>query len=196
MRIAPYTVSPFVAPTSMNNADLLTDAAYQVLATVGVDRLSMGAVARNLRMTSSAVSQRAGSRAQFVEIVVVRFGGRWRRWVEAPVTFDELPARLPVDELERHGVVVWRALRELARGEALAGRPAAIEAIRSVDAAERVRLSGELRRRLGRTPTEDEVDGLLALLDGVRGRMVDRASPLPLEQARAVVLRYVTLLPR
>jgi hypothetical protein len=30
----------------------------------------------------------------------------------------------------------------------------------------------------------------------VRGRMVDRASPLPLEQARAVVLRYVTLLPR
>lgn len=194
MEISSQGNAAFLSPHSRSNEDILTDAAFRVVADRGLAALTMGEVARLLRVSPAVVTRRAGSRDRFVQAVVQRFAARWRSWVEASPWRADPPFRLAVDDVERHAALMWSAVRELARGEALAGRRAPLDVVGRVQAAERECLAGDLRRRLGRAVSEVELDGFVALVDAVRLRMADPVDPWSRDRARDVLRAQLRLL--
>lgn len=117
---------PFLRLDSARYDDVVADATLHVLLGTGIDGLSMGALARWMKVTPSALAQR-GSRARTLAWVTSAVGRRWIEWSEHSLVAQGFP-RLPVTAAERHGVRAWFALSEVARSQGAAGddRPAAI----------------------------------------------------------------------
>lgn len=184
--------SPFLRMDDPRPGEILTDGVVHVLARRGLDQLSVGAVARWMKVTPEAVLKTT-SRARFVEIVVGRFGERWVRWT-APGYGADVPARLPESEAELHGVRVWHALVELARSEAIAGRPTAEGIVAELRRREATALTSELRHRLGRPVDALEVAGMGALVDGLRRMLAVPGSELTPDQARRIVVDQLAVL--
>lgn len=144
--------------------------AVRVLEETGVTGLSSRAIAAQMRVTPSALTQRAG-RAELLRLVLVIFSDRWLQWVDVPPWHD-LPTRLPQNAEEMHGVRVWHALAELARGEALAGNRVLTEVMAQARQDERQLVAGRLGHLLGRTPSHAEVATTTALVAGLRLEVV------------------------
>lgn len=166
--------SPFLRPDAVGLGQAVTDAAIGLLAETGVAGLTSRAVASRLRVTPSALSQQGG-RKNLLRLVFVLFADRWEAWIDVPPWHD-LPARLPATEEEMHGVRVWHALAELARGEALAGNPVPSDVLLDARAQERVSIGRHLERLLGRPPSPAEVLTTTALVVGLR---VEITAPQP-----------------
>lgn len=158
----------------MGLGQAVTDAAIGLLAETGVAGLTSRAIASRLRVTPSALSQQGG-RQNLLRLVFLLFADRWEDWVDVPPWYD-LPARLPESEEEMHGVRVWHALAELARGEALAGNPLPSDVLLGARAQERASIARHLKRLLGRTPSPPEVSTTAALVVGLR---VEITAPQP-----------------
>lgn len=184
--------SPFLRRDSLHPYDRLTDTAVLVLAERGLDTFSVGALARKMRITPAAILK-VRSRSEVVEIVVARFAGRWQFWAR-PYDRDPIPAPLPRTEDERHGVRVWAALSELARGEELAGHRVPAEYIRDARRAELELLAADLGRRIGRPPTAAEVATTAALADGLRTSLARGDQGLDVDQATEVLRHHVQCL--
>lgn len=157
---------PFLRLDAPEPGEILTDAFVQVLGECGLDRFSVGALARWMKVTPAAVLK-ANTRSEVVRIVAVTFGERWLDWV-SPRLDDPLPARLPRTDDELQGVRVWHALAELARGEALAGRHRPEAALSEVRRIERRLLEEDLAARIRRTPTAEETTRIAATVVGLR----------------------------
>jgi hypothetical protein len=157
---------PFLCPDSIHLGDMVADAAVRILEQTAITGLSSRAVAAWLRVSPSALTQRA-DRAELIRLIVIFFVDRWSRWVDVSPWHD-LPARLPHSAEELHGIRVWHALAELARGEALAGNPVPAELITQAREDERLLVRDRLGGHLGRPPSDAEVATVTALVAGLR----------------------------
>jgi AcrR family transcriptional regulator len=179
---------PFLRPDHCAYPEILTDAAVHVLVARGVDGFSVGALARRMNTTPQAVLNRY-TRTRVLELVVIRFGQRWLDWslggepLSLPLSLPRslplsLPLALPATEAERHGVLVWGVLHELARGEKLRGNPAPTEHLKQFRRA-------ELDGLTDRLPAGAEVGGALATATGLRLALAESEPYLTYEQACA-----------
>lgn len=184
-----WPTSPFLRSTSPRPADIYTDATVDLLRRQGVDVWSVRAVATWMQLTPSAILMRH-SRVEVVTLVVATFGNRWLDWCRAPLHGD-LPARLPETDDERHGVRVWRALQELARGARAAGHPTAEEQVRAVRADERAQADHDLARRLERPARPEELETTMALTAGLRSELTAPGTQLTAEAANDLLARHV-----
>jgi AcrR family transcriptional regulator len=187
----PFAPSAFLTPTSVNTRDLLTDAVFEVLERSGITGMTTGSIARAMSVAPQAVLKRAGDRARLDRIVVGEFSRRWSRWCRSACYRTDLPVALPHDAVEVHAVTVWHALGELARGAALDGRPEPLAAMDEARRSERRHLRAVLAERLGDPPTDAELDGVVAVTNGVRAGMARTDEPLRLDEAQVVIAAYL-----
>ena len=142
---------PFLRPDSARYDDILADGVVHLLRTSGVDSVSMRALAQWMKVTPSAVTQRAG-RAESIVLIARALGRRWLQW-SAHQLIEGRPGP-PASEVEAHGVRVWHLISELARTEAAAGRRTASEVINGVWSREREALFVWWRQDLRLSETE------------------------------------------
>lgn len=183
---------PFLRPYASSTADMLTDAAVNLLRTRGVDTLSVGALARAINVSPQAVLKDY-PRARVIELLCIGFGRRWEAWTGPDLAHD-LPTRLPRIEGERHGVRVHRALLELARAEQVRGRPSPCLMLAGLLEREQSALRYELRQLSSRRVTDDELAQVHALVTGLRLALTDgpdEERTMTWERAVAVLRRHV-----
>ncbi len=182
--------SPFLLPDHRDYVEILTDGAVHVLETTGVDRFSVAAIARWMKVSPEAIHNHY-SRARVLDIVTIRFSRRWLqwsvgdpRWLKAP---HPCPLRLPRAADERHGVVVLQAITELARGERVRGNPLPTLRLAKLREDERELLGSrvtQLRSADIYGPVEDvELRNLNALLTGLRSALAEDPPGLTWEAA-------------
>lgn len=168
----------FVKPWSLDDADLLGDAAFDLIAEAGHGALTLRAVAKRMGISQSWLSDRFHNRARMLAIAAGVIGERWATWVGARSRYLGIAAFLPdTDE----GVVatrVWLALLELARVEEQTAWQVA-----HVRREER----SVLRHLLGATASAARLDELTALVDGLRTAIADPIDPLRPRRARALL---------
>ena len=181
--------SPFLEPNDPSLRAMLGDAAVHLLADRGVGDLSSRAIAGYLGTTPSALTQRA-HREQQLQLMVVALGQRWLDWSGCrPET--GLPARLPGSADEVHGLRVWAALTELARGEAAAGNPEPARLIAGYRAEERAMIDWSLMRILDRRPGPEELAVTAAIVAGLREELVAPSPALTADAASAALRGHV-----
>lgn len=174
--------SDFTEPVSIEHAAMYADAVVLLLVDGGFEQVAMAPVARRIRQVPSAVKQLAGGRAGFLEIVTRRLGRRWLRWADHLSDPRAMSPRLPRAGDEIHGVRVWSLLREIAAGEARAGRTALADIVAQVDAEERSAMLARFRRA-GRPLTEAEAVLVSSVAIGLRARMTAAVAPMTAEDA-------------
>jgi hypothetical protein len=121
---------------------------------------------------------------------VVALGRRWVRWSDSSYGAD-VPARLPETEDELHGVRVWAALAELARGEACGGNPEPSRLLTVFCNDERDRTAWNLGRLLERRPDELEVAATIALLSGLRHELAAGQPSVTFPEAQGLLREHV-----
>ena len=172
--------SPFLLPDHVDYAEILTDAAVHVLETTGVDRFSVAAMARWMKVAPEAIHNRY-SRARVLDVVMICFARRWLRWSVGDARWLQAdhpcPLRLPRTAEDRHGVVVLQALTELARGERVLGNPLPGFRLAQLRKDEAELLDDRVTQLNSAdiyTPIADvELRGLMALLTGLRSGLAE-----------------------
>jgi len=193
--------NPFLRPDDRRYEEILTDAAVHVLETTGVDRFSVAAMARWMKVSPEAIHNNY-SRARVLELVAICFSNRWLRWsVGDPLWLraeHPCPLRLPRSVDERHGVRVLHALTELARGERVMGNPVPGTHLARLRQDEATLLRSRLAQ-LAPDPLSGPVDdvglrGLTALLSGLRSSLTEEPCLITWEQACELAARAATAL--
>jgi hypothetical protein len=182
-----FQPSAFAEPASVDHAAMYADAVVRLLASGGVEQVSMGAVARWMGQVPSAVKQRAGGRDGFLRMVTARFARRWLRWVMLPARVPSELVRLPKSDDEVHGIRVWSTLCEVAAGAARAGNTELADIVSYVRREHRRHVADELRQVLRRSPTDIEVVLVEWLGEALRAAVTAAVDPLDPAVARAVV---------
>lgn len=172
-----YQPSDFAEPISGDYAAIYTDAVVILLISGGFDQVAMAPVARWMRQVPSAVKQMAGGRDRFLRMVTARFARRWLGWATSIPYRRTIPVRLPVEVDEIHGVRVWSVLREIAYGEARAGRTSLAELVAETEESEQAALIHALTRS-GRQPTDAEAALVSCLVAGLRSALVRPVRPM------------------
>jgi hypothetical protein len=121
------------------------------------------------------------TRARILDIVTIRFSRRWLYWSVGDPRWQQAthpcPLRLPRTAEERHGVVVFQAFRELARGERVRGNPLPMLRFAKLQEDEQELLGSRVIQLRGAdiyTPVVDvELRGLNALLTGLRSALAE-----------------------
>lgn len=185
--------NPFLRPDSPDYGEIFADGIVHLLARQGLDRWSVGGIARWMKVTPPAVLGRY-SRAQVVELMVSRFARRWVHWAAFPDHELELPAALPGTDDERNGVRVWWLLGELTRSERLRGRDAAEQRYVAAQRDEAALLARTLTRLLGRAATPREVLEAAALVTGLRALLVQPAPAVTVADAQELLQDQVARL--
>jgi hypothetical protein len=182
-------LSPFLEPDNPNLSAMIGDAAVHLLATRGLRDLSSRAIARHLGISGPALTLQA-CRTEQLRLLVVALGRRWVRWSDSSYGVD-VPARLPETEDELHGVRVWTALAELARGEAAGGNPEPSRLFTAFCRDERDQTAWNLGRLLERQPDELEVAATVALVSGLRHELAAGRPSVTFPQAQELLLEHV-----
>jgi AcrR family transcriptional regulator len=174
----PETDPWFLRPWSCDQPDVLTDAAFELIAEGGTSALTMRALAAQTRMSPSWITDRFTNRARMLAIIADIFGDRWVTWIRARVTTSGIAALLPATDEEIVANRVWLALVELGRVAREVGWRTS--AVRRDERAVVARLlacrSGDLR-----------VDDVLAMVDGLRAGMADPERSLHPDRARTIL---------
>lgn len=173
-------MDPFVRPDAADLDEMLADGAVALLKERNVSVVNASALARWIGMSRQALNQRLwdsdGARRRVIGLTVGAFADRWIARVRAGWSHEDPLPRLPRTDHEVHGVRVWAALTELARGDLAAGIPDAAACIHATRRQEREEAHYGLRKRLGARPDKDAVLELCALTDGLRSALT---APIP-----------------
>jgi len=194
----PYMDSPFLRSDHPGYPEILTDATIHVLGARGIDRWSIRALARWMKVTPAAVLNDY-TRARVLEIVIICFERRWLAWSASESMFGssptELPLRLPATQDEQLGVRVHSALQLLAEAERLRGNPAPTMHLERLRREEkellRHRLEQLARHRGLRRPGEGVVGSTMAQVTGLRSALADPADDLTWSAACAALREHV-----
>jgi AcrR family transcriptional regulator len=182
---------PFLSVNSIAYADLVTDAAVQLIGERGLRALSQRAIAHWIDVTPQAVAAQYGSRARLLEVVLGTFAGRWVTWNRQAPWMTHLPVvRLPETPHEVRGCRVWFSLVEFAAGSARAGDDAPSGIIEWAVAEEREHVRRSLRERIPREPDDDDLDVVMALGQGLRMGLLAPVPTLDLERAKGLLGRH------
>jgi AcrR family transcriptional regulator len=187
--------TPFLRSASRRDADIWTDGFFELLRERGLHSFSVSALARALRVSPAAVLQRQSRQGLLLDVVTA-FGVRWLSWCVPSPFGAAIPGELPRTEHDRHGVAVWQALREVARGADAAGDPEPLARVRRVRAEEVDRMHDRLERLLDRPAAAHEVTATLVLLDGLRAELAAPAPRLTADEADQLLLDHVQRLRR
>jgi AcrR family transcriptional regulator len=176
--------NPFMRPFDPGIPEIVTDAAVHILASQGVDRFSVRAIARWMRVTPAYLLNDY-SRSRLLEIILISFADRWIEWSGADSASGVVGMRLPQTPDELDGVRVRGALEDLADAEWLRLHPAPSFQVASLHARELDQLTATLRSQAPGCcpPSDHEVSAMLALLAGLRGRLAARPPVLDLGAA-------------
>lgn len=182
--------SPFLLPDHRDYREILTDAAVHVLETTGADRFSVAAMARWMKISPEAIHNHY-SRARVLDLVTICFSRRWLHWSVSDSFWlradHPCPLLLPRTAEERHGVVVSRAIVELARGERVRGNPLPELRLAQLRDDERELLDSRLTQLnpadVYAPPDDVELRGLMALLSGLRSGLAQDPPELSWEAA-------------
>ena len=193
--------SPFLRPDDRDYAEILTDATIHVLGAQGVDRWSVRAVARWMKVTPAAVLNDY-SRRRVLEIVIICFERRWLAWAAAETMYGpsptDTPLRLPATPDEHLGVRVLSSLQLLAESERLRGNPAPAVHLGRLRKEEQVLLRHRvslLAERLGTPmPAEEAVTATLALVTGLRLALADPSPAITYPVACELLMHHVARL--
>ena len=141
----------FLRPRSCDQPEIVTDAAFELIAEGGTAALTMRALARQPRMSPAWLADRFTNRARMLVIITRVFGVRWRWSIQARLRPLGLGALLPTDDEGVVGTRVWLALVELGRA------------------------------------ADDQVDSVVALVEGLRAMIADPLRPLSPARASAIL---------
>jgi hypothetical protein len=185
--------SPFLRPDDRDYPEILTDAAVHVLGGQGVDRFSVRALARWMKVTPAAVLNDY-SRARVLELINICFCRRWLAWSGTEPIFGPNPAsvplRLPDGPDELLGIRVLSALQLLAEGERLRGNPVPgyqLDRLRDAELALlRHRMESALRCCDARAD-HSQLVSVIALIRGLRLELADAEPRLTLAEASEVL---------
>jgi hypothetical protein len=189
--------SHFLRLDDRDYPEILTDAAVHVLDAQGVDRFSVRALARWMKVTPAAVLNEY-SRARVLELINICFSRRWLAWSGTEPIFGPNPAsvplRLPDGPDELVGIRVLSALQLLAEGERVRGNPVPGYQLERLGDEElellRHRLDSALRCCDARAD-DDQAVAVMALTRGLRLALAEAEPRLTLTQASQVLRGYV-----
>jgi AcrR family transcriptional regulator len=171
----------FLTPWSCDQPDILTDAAFELIAEGGTPALTMRAIAGRTGMSPSWLTDRFTNRARMLAIIAQVFGDRWIAWIQARLPERGALALLPSSDEEVVATRVWLALVELGRIEqGVAWRMAAL---RRADQAFVANL-------LGCRSDDLKVDEVIAVVDGLRAAIADPELPLRPRRAQTILRTY------
>ena len=194
----PHMESPFLRPDHRDYAEILTDATIHVHGARGIDRWSVRALARWMKVVPAVVLNDY-SRARVLAIVIICFERRWLAWSGSEPLYGssstDLPLRLPETEDERLGVRVLTSLQQLAEAERLRGdgAPAAhLDRLRREEAEllrYRLRVLGD---RCGSPPVgAASLTATVALITGLRLALAEPAPTLTYPLACELLAAHV-----
>jgi hypothetical protein len=188
---------PFLRRDSVDYAEVPTDAAVHLLAGKGIDRFSVRAIARWMKVAPATILGDY-TRARVLELVLICFRRRWLAWSASEPLWGPTPARvplrLPLTSDERVGVRVYSALGHLAEAERLRGnsRPASLFERIGREEAELLRV--RMRPRCCDADAGDTaVHGVMALASGLRSSLSGSEPPLDSDAAVDLLADYVSL---
>ena len=191
-------MSPFVRPDAADLDEMLADAAVAVLQHRSVVGVNASALARWLGMSRQALNERLweadGARRRVIRLTVRAFAKRWTLWCRRALVQDPPVPALPGSDDEVHGVRVWAALTELARGDLAVGIGDSAGAIHEARKEERATTRGRLRDWLGVEPDDDDVVEICALTDGLRAALAAPLPDLTPDVARRLLIRRLDAL--
>lgn len=187
---------PFLRPWDFSDAGMLTNGAVHFLREHPASELSVGALARTMRITPQALLKRH-PRSEVVFLLCREFGFRWLEWT-GPDRQLGLPTRLPRTDAERLGVRIHAALVELAAGEALHDRTEPTQVLAELRVRERAQLHAALDPCGDAHASGCIVDVALAeihaLIAGLRLALIWAGPALTWDQAAEILRRRVAQL--
>lgn len=170
----------FVKPWFLDDANVLGDAAFGLVAEGGHAALTLRAVARKMGISQSWLSDRFDNRARMLAIATGVIGDRWSIWIRARSRYLGIAAFLPDTDDAVVAARVWLALVELGRVEQQTAWR--VEQVRNAERA----LLGQL---LGRYEPTLRVEAVTALIAGLRVAIADPECPMPPRRARELLER-------
>jgi hypothetical protein len=186
-------MSPFVRPDAVRVDEMLADAAVAVLQHRSVVGVNASALARWLGMSRQALNERLwdadGARRRVIRLTVFAFARRWTMWCQRALCADPPVPALPETDDEVHGLRVWAALTELARGDLVAGIADSAGIVHEARKEERAAVRRRLKEWLGVEPDADDVVEICVLTDGLRGALAAPLPDLTPDVARRVLVR-------
>jgi hypothetical protein len=187
--------TPFLRLDDRDYREIMTDAAVSVLGVGGIDRFSVRAMARWMKVVPATILNDY-NRARVLEIVIIRFAPRWLTWSGSQSMFGPSPSRIPLllpsTPDERLGVRILSALQHLADAELLRGNKApAIHLDRLRE--EELEL---LRFRLtpvccSNEPDDVVVQAVMAFIRGLRLSLSEGSSGLAVTDATDLLSHFV-----
>lgn len=191
-------MSPFTRPDAVDLDEMLADGAVALLKKRNVSVVNASALARWIGMSRQALNERLwdpeGARRRVIGLTVGAFADRWIAWVQRGSLHGPPLPVLPRTEDEVHGVRVWTALSELARGDLAAGIPDSAARIHAARRREREVVRRWLWEWLGTPPDNDDVLDICALTDGLRGALTAPIPDLTPAEADRILRRRVEAL--
>jgi hypothetical protein len=192
---------PFLRPDHRDYSEILTDGTIQVLGAHGIDRWSVRALARWMRVVPATLLNDY-SRARVLAIVIICFERRWLAWSGSEPMYGSspthVPLRLPESEDEHLGVRVLTSLQLLAEAERLRGNGAPTTHLHRLRKEEEALLRHRLRilaeRHGSAMPSEPAVTATMALITGLRLALAEPTAPITFATARDLLATHVARL--
>lgn len=151
----------------------------------GLAALSLRAIADRCRIAPSTLVAQFTNRARLVHRFSVGVRFDLQRSLDSAAARQGVPGLLPGTQTSRDDLRLWHGVCELGHDD---DAIAAVVAGRRGD--EIAAITILLRReRDGELPTTDEVELVLAMLDGLRHAMVRRLAPMSRERAEGLLSR-------
>ncbi len=160
-------------PDSADRLEIVTDSAIGLLRLHGAAGLTMRRIANDCEMTIGWLTNRFENKDQLLSLVAMTVGQRWLRWITGRVGEMGILALLPDSEESVPALHVWLTLLNLGREHEGVGAHTA-----SVRTEERVWVATLVRQGPAHHPSPDEVNSMVAVVDGLRVALCSPDDPL------------------
>ncbi len=160
-------------PDTADRLEIVTDSAVGLLRAHGAAGLTIRRIAADCEMTIGWLTNRFENKDRLLSLVAMTIGERWLQWITGRVGEMRILALLPDSEETVPALNVWLTLLNLGREHEGVGAHTA-----SVRTQERVWVATLLRQGPAHHPSPDEVNRMVAVVDGLRDALCSPVDPL------------------